>query len=559
MDNPKTNAPIAGDSAKPEWYWPAVVGLLVLLAMVQTRDIGRPFYGLHSWGKAHSAWFGRVHAKHGFGYTKGLLTWAVGDPPPEEPRRYLDHPQLGSVLRGLEAVILGWSEWAFRTWTLAKSLCVLLLILAVVRGLMDEKTAILAGLILVLLPITGFFGYTDWSFPLHWVAIWSYLGAIGALSTCRAKPWHKWLMAGAGMVSLLVSWEGFFCCMAIGFHYIGRCVYRREWPNKALLTLMIASPALGIAINFAIMGLAWGDFGKIFQLFAWRSVGKPEVPFTWGDWFVRFWEHAETNFTWPVLILAGTYLLVGLVQAVIRKRRTDGVWSNPYLPGLGLFVLPAVFQIGILKNSLRAHQYWERPLGPFLALACAGILLLLWNVTPKKKAWMARVLCVLLLGTVTCSCAAGLNHYYYIRWQHPRMVRMLKQLSEAIPPDRALLSFEGFMIFEHAVKGEHYRPEIAYYLDRPIVQAQALNDILAKAGTGKYTYYLMPQSWPDERVAKYLAALTKELQKRFPVKWVSGGSGEYEKNGNMLRQGMLPYAIFDLRSAASPAFVSPGG
>ena len=554
MDNPTINTPVAGDSTKPEWYWVATGVLMVLLVATQSREISRPFYGLHSWAKAHGAWFGRTTAKFGFGYTKGFSTWVVGDPPPATPRRYLDHPQLRMAGYGLEAKILGWTEWAYRTWNILRSVVLLLVLLAIFRAISTDRTSILAGLIFVMLPITGFFSAVDWGHVLNWVAIWAYLVAAGMLPSRTPRARHLWLLAGAEFFCLQFDWRGAFFCFAIGVHYVARCLFRRQRPKGVLLCIMVVAPVLSLLVNFTIMAAGWGwDFGKIYDLIAWRSAGTPEVPFTWGDWFFRFWEYAGTNFTWPVLVLSGVYLLTGPARMLLKRLKRTPEWLGPYLPAIGLIALPGVFQILILKNSLRAHQHWEDSLAPFIALACALMICMLWDAVRTKGLFPARAVCGLVLGVVTVSCAMGLNHYHYIRWQHPQMIRLLKNLNKSIPSDKGLLSFESFEIFEHPVKGAHYRPEIAYYLDRPIAQAQQLNDILAKARTGKYTHYLVPQVWPpDPRVTQYLGALTRELRKHYPASGIAGAPGEFEEDGQMLRQGMLPYTLFDLRSSPRP-------
>jgi hypothetical protein len=83
-------------------FWLCVGLLAILLASIMARDIGRPFYGLHSWKEAAAAWRARCYLKYDLSYTKGLALWAVGDPPAEKPNRSLDHPQLGLFMPALD-------------------------------------------------------------------------------------------------------------------------------------------------------------------------------------------------------------------------------------------------------------------------------------------------------------------------------------------------------------------------------------------------------------------------------------------------------------------------
>jgi hypothetical protein len=89
---------------KLDKFWILGGLLCVLLISIMAWDINRPFTGLHSWGQAHEAWATRVHVKYGLGYTKGFVTWAVGDPPTSNPSRYLDHPQLQLLADAVSAL-----------------------------------------------------------------------------------------------------------------------------------------------------------------------------------------------------------------------------------------------------------------------------------------------------------------------------------------------------------------------------------------------------------------------------------------------------------------------
>jgi hypothetical protein len=60
--------------------------------------ITRPFCGLHSWAAVDRAWAATNHLNYGLGYTKGLYTLAVGNPPPAHPRRCVSHPSLTTLI-----------------------------------------------------------------------------------------------------------------------------------------------------------------------------------------------------------------------------------------------------------------------------------------------------------------------------------------------------------------------------------------------------------------------------------------------------------------------------
>ena len=629
-------------------FW--LLGLCVagVLVAVMAPGLGRPFYGLHSWGKAHSAWFGRVHAKFGFGYTKGLCTWAVGNPPPENPRRYLDHPQGETFCTGVESMILGWQEWSFRTWMIIKTLATLAVLLALVRGLADGRTALLAGLLFALMPITGFFGVTNWQLPLSWLGVWAYLAATGQLHNTAARRWHLGLMGAAFVLSLLMSWEGAFFIMAVWVHALALSIVRKTrgqrgyWPALAVATV---SPLIGLGINFSIMVAGFGGFDKIWDLYRWRATQdahRPDSALTWSAWFGQFWLFARANFStvgwWTglasMLFVFGSGAVEGLRRLAGRSEKQSKKGAKPkakthpppagpgarawgaYLPGLGLLALPAVFQLLLLRSALMPHEYWMRPLAPLLAVSTAWVLWLLYDRLAASTASPAagRAIAALMLAGVTVVLGVygymGLQRIRYPRWQHPRKLAMLTGLRNQIPPQKRLLSFDRFRVNEHPVKGEHYRPEIAYYLDRPIDSAfpksmwremgwryepvpvvaidrfdpqtgqlvrpprwvpEVLRYIQQQAASGKYARLLVPEavaayavdprSGQAVRVALPAEPLfVRPLSQRFPVVGkVEGARPQREESGDYLvqrysyRAGMPAYYILDLTAGAAPA------
>lgn len=162
-----------------------------------------------------------------------------------------------------------------------------------------------------------------------------------------------------------------------------------------------------------------------------------------------------------------------------------------------------------------------------------------------KKANTKRVTnaaMVALIAVISIFCIKGVNYYYGIRWQSPAKIKMLETLKKKIPPDKALLSFEDFIVDQHAAKGAFYRPEIAWHLDRDIVQARSFTEIQKYAQTGRYPYYLVP-------AVDRLAPLTSQLRKYYKFDYVPGDPGQ-TKYGKFYRAGMMSYMIFDLGSAA---------
>lgn len=633
-------------------FWVLGVVLAVLLALNLGRDINRPFYGLHSWAEAHGPWHARVHLRCGLGYTKGFLTKSVGYPCTENPTRYLDHPQLGSLMTLPYYAIVGVHEWSYRSLNIALTIITLLLFLKILRGLVDDKTALLAGLFFCLFPVIGFFGVNFWLYPFTLWAIWNYLVIIKAVRDGpQPARLHKICLAVALFMMLQVSWEGFFFAMAIGIHYVCRCIYRRTFPKISLLAILAIAPLGSLALDFVILaaGHNW-DFQRIMDLYKWRQGAAEVGTHDWSKWFETFWKFARTNFTVPILMAAILYLasrpLVFSIKTMSQKKCVGTARFLQFLlillsllvqllmltwclrefrirevrfgllitvatylavlladmltafyfkgtsrkrpveirkfPLFWLFLMPAVFQLFMLKGCLWRHQTWERPFCFFIAIAAAQGVMLLADILKKANKYLAIAAVLGLIALFSVYSVRGTKYYYGIRWQAPAKIEMFKKLNKDIPPDKALLSFESFVVDQHEAKGAFYRPEIGWYLDRDIVVARSVSDIREKAKTGKYPCYLIPKDAPWSQKTRVLAMQarrpdlspaqrarfeqlfqqqrTAEVQRwRNLVTPLRGlykyqlvpGEEQVLKNGEFYRAGMPDYLIFDLTSKAA--------
>ena len=525
-------------------FW-AIAGLLTILLVSQmAHDINRPFYGLHSWAEASTTWVARAHVRYGLAYTKGVTTWAVGDPPPKNPSRYWDHPQLGSLLLSCLMRIIGTGESSIRIFKIMFVIATFVLFLMLMRKLTDDVTVILCGLFITIFPIVQYFGTEGSLLPLALSTYWFYLKLIGAISSdAKKRPLHYFGLAITTLLGILFGWSAFFFAMAVGVHYVCHCIHRRSWPDKLLLAILVFAPFLGLAVNFTVMAAGYGwDFQKIVDLYKWRSA-KGEMPeFIWGKWFSVFWEYATTNFTTPVLIIVIAYLTVGqlFVFTESKPEKQDSSRSLQF-PMFWLFLMPWVFQLLILRGCLWRHQTWETPMLPFISISCALGVLLIKNLLERANRLLSNVCTVAIIAIIVVFCISGANYYYGIRWQPPGKIQMFKTLNSIIPPDKALLSFEDFIVDQHTSKGGFYRPEYAYYLDREIVPATSLEQIKQLAQTGRFPYYVIP-SVPQ------LNPLINQLQKEYELySYITGDAGE-TKNGKFYRAGMPPYLIFDLQN-----------
>ncbi|MCD6304418.1 MAG: glycosyltransferase family 39 protein [Planctomycetes bacterium] len=492
---------------QPGWFWIAAGLLVVLLASIMVRDISRPITGLHSWAWAQGYWAARSHVKYGLGYTKGFQTYVVGDPPPKKPTRYLDNPQLQPLISAVFMAVLGFHDWTYRVEVLCYTVAALVILLLAWRRLFGPRPAVLQGLLFVLLPITGYFGTGLFSLPVTACL----LNLLAYIPLSRLTPqdedppaWRLWALAGTLFLCICLTWLGVGWALAIGLDYLLWCLRRRQRPRGKLLVVMIASPLAAMLANYLYLtaGRGW-DFGGLVRVYLWRG-GFQSKSFDWGAWFARLGEFAVSDFTWPVLLMMALGLVyVGVRWAGSLGRRAGGRGAKGEKEGgktaaegfplLVVFLVPGLFQLFVFRDALWYHQFWLAHSVPFVAISAAYGIIAFWTMLRRWDIRIAYGGTVLLLAVVSIACMRGLNHYFYdFLDQSPRRVRMMQMLNKEIPPDKALLSIESFMVMDNPAKGAHMRPEIAWYLDRRIIQPKLHMDPMREPATGRVYYRVKP-------------------------------------------------------------------
>ncbi len=537
-------------------FWLIAAVLAVLLGVILARDITRPFTGLHSWAQASGAWAGRSHAKYGLGFTKGVSTFAVGSEPSEPVKRYWDHPQLSGLMSGVAMILFGINEYSTRIMGLAVGIIAFLFFLRILRGIcFDDNEALLAGLLFIVLPLTGYFGVGGWIILCIMASLWSYLVIIGAFyDKPQPRLYHKIVLAVSLFLGLQFSWLGFFYAFAIGSHYvIFECLFKKRRPQWGLLSILFFAPVLSMLLTFIIMAAGYGwDVQKIIDLYIWRSA-KGEMQnmevFDWNVWFAKLWEFSVEDFTKPLLFISLAYITIGQLFVFMENKKDETAGRRKrQFPFMWLFIFPMILFLLVFKGLVWRHQYWLRPIGFPVAIAGAMAILMIGDFIKRMNKKAALAVMAGLIALISGYGVMGTNYFHDIRWQPLAKIDMFKGLNEAIPPEKRLLSFEDFIVNQHKSKGGFIRPEIAWYLDREIDTARTLEEIQQKAASGEYPYYLMPLAYYDQQTTQYLNQLAAQLRQTYKSEYVPGVPGKRTDEGEFLRAGMNPYMIFDLNS-----------
>jgi len=174
-------------------FWVLACGVVAISVVTRVFDfsivppgygglvITEPFCGLHSWDLADRTWGARSHVKYGLGYTKGFRTLVVGDPPAVQPQYDVSEPPLETWILAVGMLLLGTEDWSVRLFEVLFAVPCLFLILLLLRRLYGCACALLTGLLLVLMPLSGYFGCNPLMVLLGLWALYEYLRLTGRL------------------------------------------------------------------------------------------------------------------------------------------------------------------------------------------------------------------------------------------------------------------------------------------------------------------------------------------------------------------------------------------
>jgi len=485
--------------------------LVLLFVIVAGRDIARPFDGLHSWDAAIAAWSARTHLNYGLDYTQGFCTLAVGNPPAETPTHFLDHPQLPVILDAGAMSLFGVNEWALRLTALITTALSLPLLIGLFRRLFDETTGLLAALLYILFPVTGYFYAACWIFwlvPIVLVAWWCYLALLGCLNGIKRCDGRHLAGLGAALFLMVqLEWVGFFFAAAIGTDYVARCFLQRRMPELRLLLILFLCPVLSLVLDFVILlgGRGW-DLQGLIGLYQFRSQVSGDSTRTVLEWFYTQWEFAQSNFTLPVLVVVLGYVLYVGATALARLRGSVAHKPEPsdvdrrFLSYAWLFFAPGLLNMLIFTELYWVHQFNYVHSSVFIALTAAIGIQRVLGVLRVRNRRLSEIAAFVMLATIVGFSAHGLNAYHGIRHRSPVEIGIFKDLGERIEPDKALLSYHSYLIKNTPYQAAHYRPEIAWYLDREIRAATTVDQVKSNATSGRFPYYLVPAGIPVARI-----------------------------------------------------------
>jgi dolichyl-phosphate-mannose-protein mannosyltransferase len=520
--------------------------VVALYAVGLTREIGRPWNGLHEWNGALYSLFARNFLRYPWEIHHGMPLIAVGEAIPAENERsiYPSHPAGLVWLVAAAFRVFGESEWAARLVPIMASLGSVVLLMLVVRRRWGDEIAIICGLLYSILPMTVYFGRMVNHEPLCLFfmlsAAWAWDQLVNpAASTagrrCAGVVWISAIIAGAWIDWAGALFAGLFalCIVAQAIRHGRRDDGRSRrldvpylsngWRVLCVASIAFALAGMLIHVGWFGFGRRWNDLAKIFLS---RASSPPE------EWPERAWSISGGNFTWPGLLLGAAGLAIIVFNRILDRRQ---VRSSTPIGGASVLLATGVIWLALFWRQYQMHQYWAFYLGPFMALGCGATIQWASGTACKVSRVAAGALRILLIGVLVAFGIRGTHRLFVFESRPPEDIAAWRDVRRVAPPDQRILVFPDSLHFEDW-GGTRIRfinpPQFPYYADRLFDSEGDLYRVAALAGS--HTLYLVDMKGIGEGLMG-LAALCE----RFPCK----------RRGNMI--------WFDLRPTASSPRTAP--
>ena len=362
-----------------------------------------------------------------------------GRTPPTVHDGYTHHP-LGMHLHNTLFVwLFGDHEGSIRAMPAFFGVLALIALMMVVRLLYDDRTALIAGGIFVLLPTNAI--YTNMSNHengfIFWMFLWGYcyLRFLRArfptvlatddvastrghrLETADGAPegrWGRWfgLMLLSFFWAAMWDWPAYYCALVFALHWLAviarrrrveRLSFKQLLPDLGLLSVYSAL-VLGLFVgHFLLVTIVVGSLSELHGVFEARQVvGRTMMV-----------NHLKVvpllMFTAPILLVSFGWFFHRGWQAVRgRLARRDLIAFT--------FGIAGVLHYYIFRGTAVIHEFWGWTLVPFTSIACAYVLvtsvdrLKVW--IREKWRWNPRVVMAIAVTVPTLAIVGNLAYRF---------------------------------------------------------------------------------------------------------------------------------------------------
>lgn len=525
------------------------IAIITLYAVGLLRDLNQPWVGMQDWNGAFYSYTTRNLMRYPLAVSGGLPVVEIGPipPPPAETQRYATHPPGLPWLLAVSFSCLGVSEASARLVPILCSLAALWLMMRVVASTMGRTTALLAGLLYAVIPMSVYFGrmvnHEAVVLCCMMLATWGWYARLGKVATNapRFLCFACWL--GGLVGAIWVDWPGGLLAAALFVD----AIIRRARGECGRRDVVVAALAPAVVTVMAACWLVYGGMGGSWQALydmAFSRSAAAELRAA-GDGVIRrdismrggAGQLTVDNFGWPVLVLAG----IGMgAEFVKRLRRSGPADAGGAVAGMDLmprrashgplliWTMVGATWLALFAPQFLRHNYWQFYLGPTVAvLAACGLRGLhtwlrdLFGAASQSAAGSGRALRradVFVVGIVAVTLVAavrGADDYFQRRSFQTERVAALRTVTAMLGADETALLFEN--IVDPDIRGSYrYRnlapPHVPYYLDRRAIVVRTTEEVKDRAGEAAVLLVLGDLAGPGSAGR----ALLEGLPRRWP-------------------------------------------
>lgn len=485
-----------------------VLALLTLYAALLSRDAASPWIGMHDWNGAYYSYLARNMLRYPLEVTRGLPVVEMGPQPPpaDEAVRYATHPPGLIWLVSGSFALFGIGEAAARLVPIACSLASLWFLMRITAGTLGRATAMLAGLIYAVMPMTTFFGrMVDQEAVLLCFMLaswWGWFAYHGEVATGRSRAYCLGVWAIATLAAIWIDWPGVLSAGAVFLDAARRRVVVRArsaagsaHPPVAggsanLVALSALLPAAGTAAVLLLLVYAGmnGSWAAMRDMAFSRAEGDvaQNVESIRRDRSMRGGglQLTRDNFSDGVLILA----CIGTAASLAWRRRKpggekreQGTGNSGHVDGGGtrnwipfwMMTLVGGAWLALFWQQFLRHNYWQYYLAPTAAILAGMGLGAIHSGVRRFHARLAQPIAVLILAAVVGLSLVRVDDYFGRRSFSSDYIRGWQEIASKLSPDESVALYGGFIEYDR--RGAYsYRnlapPHLAYYLDRKAVQ-----------------------------------------------------------------------------------------
>jgi 4-amino-4-deoxy-L-arabinose transferase-like glycosyltransferase len=452
-----------------------LAAVLTVYAVGLSRDVNARWGGMHDWNGAYYSQLARNLLRYPASIHYGMPIVAVGQavPPVEERSIYATHPPGLIWLVAGAFWIGGESEATARCVAIIASLGALLAFISITRARRGVETALLAGIIYSLMPMTVFFGRMV---DQEAICAALMLGAVASWGNVKAsRTPGRWLAAWSVCVvsCVWVDWVG--CLFGVLFTGYALLALRRREITTRVFVFMASAVVVAVISMVAYLVMAgldgrWSDLWAIFT-------SRQEPAGRGGPGTV--WRHVVENVTWPVL---GMFILgigIEVADALRGGQRKSSEGS-----GLGVMTITGTFWVILFWRQFEVHNYWMFYLGPAMAASAAHGLMGLAGDLKLRAPNLTKPALALLVIVTSLACLGRTNDYFSRESYSTESIRAWREIDSRTEPDAKIAYFRdptleerhGSYVFRNLIP-----PQMSYYVDRSFVVATDAQAVRAAA------------------------------------------------------------------------------